>query len=249
MFKFGFLLLGFFILITSSWVSSKSPRKIPGALRFLNGRPYAGFRGHRFNIPKEKREAFEKKYNEADYEFYFTQILDHFSSNDSRTWNQRYFFNDEYYQDGGPQFLNIGGEGPESYMDVTYPELPFIMWAKELKAMVFSLEHRFYGKSRPFTSQTVPALTYLTSRQAIEDIANFIRSMNIKKNIKNPKWIIFGGSYSGALSMWTKRIHPEIIHGSISSSSPAQVTLDFYKYMETCEASFYKNGSYLCGEE
>ena len=40
-------------------------------------------------------------------------------------------------------------------------------------------------------------LKYLSSRQALEDIAAFIKAMNTKYGYANPRWIVYGGSYSG----------------------------------------------------
>jgi hypothetical protein len=37
-----------------------------------------------------------------------------FGVNSNRTFKQRYYINDQYYQAGGPIFLYINGEGPVS---------------------------------------------------------------------------------------------------------------------------------------
>uniref|UniRef100_A0AAF5DPH0 Serine carboxypeptidase S28 family protein n=1 Tax=Strongyloides stercoralis TaxID=6248 RepID=A0AAF5DPH0_STRER len=246
--KFFYFLLCTIFLINIYWVNGKLHKKVPGSLRFLNGRPYEGFRGHRLRIPEDIKKKLDSQYNEENMEFYYSQKLDHFNY-DLRRWNQRYFYNGDLYKDGGPQFLNIGGEGPISIYDVVYPESPFVTWGSELGAMLFSIEHRFYGKSRPFSSQTVPALTYLTSKQALADIADFIREMNIKYKIKNPKWVVFGGSYSGALSLWFRQQYPDLCVGAVGSSAPVQPVVDFYKYLNVCQNSLFNNGSYTCGEE
>uniref|UniRef100_A0A0N4Z025 Serine protease K12H4.7 n=1 Tax=Parastrongyloides trichosuri TaxID=131310 RepID=A0A0N4Z025_PARTI len=246
--KILYLVSFIFLLALTHAFNDDKPKKIPASLRFLNGRPYEGFRGHRLRLPKEKLELIESKYDEANYTFWYSQTLDHFSS-DTRRWQQRYFYNGENYKTGGPQFLNIGGEGPESYIDVVYPELPALIWAKEVNAMMFSLEHRFYGKSRPFGFQTVPALTYLTSKQALADIAEFIHAMNLKFNLQNPKWVVFGGSYSGALSLWFRQEYPDLCVGAVGSSAPVEPVIDFYRYLEVCQNSLFNNGSYTCGSE
>ena len=45
---------------------------------------------------------------------YFTQqLLDHFEPSDRRTWTQRYFVNESFFDPAtGPVFLCVGGEGP-----------------------------------------------------------------------------------------------------------------------------------------
>ena len=50
--------------------------------------------------------------------------------------------------------------------------------AIELKAKLISLEHRYYGKSQPFSNEeggwSTENLKYLNSSQAIEDIHSFM---------------------------------------------------------------------------
>lgn len=45
--------------------------------------------------------------------------------------------------------------------------------AKKFGAAVVSLEHRYYGKSSPFKSYTTKDLRYLSSKQALFDLATF----------------------------------------------------------------------------
>ncbi|PIO58617.1 hypothetical protein TELCIR_19943, partial [Teladorsagia circumcincta] len=98
---------------------------------------------------------------------------------------QRYFYNLRYYRPGtNAVFLMVQNE-----------DFPFVQWAKEERAPVFALEHRFYGKSLPTNNLSVENLQLLNSRQAIEDVATFIQKMNKKHHFKDPKWIVFGGSY------------------------------------------------------
>lgn len=80
---------------------------------------------------------------------YFTQKLCHFNPNVTGTWKQRFWQNDAYYTDNGIQFINIGGEGEETPLVIYYEEIPMVSWAKQLKARIWNLEHRYYGKSRP----------------------------------------------------------------------------------------------------
>ncbi|VDM67204.1 unnamed protein product [Strongylus vulgaris] len=131
-------------------------------------------------------------------EAYFEQKLDHFDTSNTNTWKQRYFHNFQYQKsESNVVFLMIGGEGPESISSVSNDTFPFVAWAKKFGAIMFCLEHRFYGKSRPTPNQSVENLRYLSSRQALKDLEYFIESMNAKHNLKNPKWITFGGSYPG----------------------------------------------------
>lgn len=46
------------------------------------------------------------------------------------------------------------------------------------KANLVALEHRFYGKSQPFTDLKTENLKYLSSEQALSDIAHAITILN-----------------------------------------------------------------------
>ncbi|KAI6243428.1 Peptidase S28 family-containing protein [Aphelenchoides fujianensis] len=168
----------------------------------------------------------------------FTQKLCHFNPQVTDTWAQRFWQNDQFFKDGGPQFLNIGGEGPESGKRISHPSLPIVQWASQVNARIWNLEHRFYGKSRPTADQSVENLKFLNSRQALEDLADFIAAKNKELNIQNPRWVVFGGSYPGALTLWFRVVHPELTVGGVGSSAPIEVVTDFFDYLRVCEDSF-----------
>lgn len=79
---------------------------------------------------------------------------------------------------------------------------------------------------------------YLSSYQALADIASFISVQNEKLNLKNPKWILFGGSYAGSLTLWFRKLYPQLSVGAIASSAPMQPTLDFYRNPLFCILKF-----------
>ncbi|KAK6009972.1 hypothetical protein OSTOST_25067 [Ostertagia ostertagi] len=102
----------------------------------------------------------------------------------------RYFYNLRYHRRGSNvAFLMLGGAGVQEIMWVHREEfpLPCACWAKEKGALIFALEHRFYGKSRPTNHMFVKDLRLLNSRQAIEDIATFVEKMNEKHKLKHPR--------------------------------------------------------------
>ncbi|XP_071446706.1 putative serine protease K12H4.7 [Hetaerina americana] len=166
---------------------------------------------------------------------WFKQKLDHFSPSDVRTWSQRYFTNDTFYYPGGPIFLMIGGEGTASPKWMVAGQ--WIELAMIYGAMCFQLEHRYYGKSHPTVDSSVKNLIYLSSEQALADLANFIDSMNMAKNLTGSKWILFGGSYPGSLAAWMRIKYPHLVHGAVSSSGPLLAKADFQEYMEVVQAS------------
>ncbi|RDX77842.1 putative serine protease EDA2 [Mucuna pruriens] len=168
----------------------------------------------------------------TNQEHWFNQTLDHFSPYDHRRFQQRYYeFLDYFRIPDGPIFLVIGGEGPCNGIANDY----IGVLAKKFGAALVSLEHRYYGKSSPFNSLETKNLKYLSSKQALFDLAVFRQyyqnSLNAKLNrtkIENP-WFVFGGSYSGALSAWFRLKFPHLTCGSLASSA---VVLAVYNYTE-----------------
>ncbi|EGT48966.1 hypothetical protein CAEBREN_19097 [Caenorhabditis brenneri] len=174
----------------------------------------------------------------------FTQTLDHFDSSNGKTFQQRYYHNNQWYKDGGPAFLMLGGEGPESSYWVSYPGLEITNLAAKQNAWVFDIEHRFYGETKPTSDMSVSNLKYLSSAQAIEDAAAFITAMKIKyPMLANAKWVTFGGSYSGALAAWTRAKHPELVYAAVGSSGPVQAEVDFKEYLEVVQNSITRNST------
>lgn len=71
-------------------------------------------------------------------------------------------------------------------------------------------------------------MVYLSSQQALADLAYFITSVNIGyKFSNNTKWIVFGGSYGGSLAAWMRAKYPHLVHGAVSSSGPLLAEIDF----------------------
>lgn len=145
-------------------------------------------------------------------------------------WRQRYFVTNKYFKPGGPAFLQIGGEGPASSVWLYKGHWTEI--AKDVGAMAYIVEHRcifiwyicrqiylthercrFYGESHPTNDTSVGNLRYLTSEQALADLARFIQNMTAETGIT--EWVTFGGSYPGSLSLWMRLKYPTLIRGSL----------------------------------
>lgn len=84
---------------------------------------------------------------------------------------------------------------------------------------------------------SIKNLQYLSSEQALNDLAEFITAMNDKYKLIKPKWIAFGGSYPGSLAAWLRYKYPHLITGSMSASGPLLAKLDFYEYFGVVEKS------------
>jgi pimeloyl-ACP methyl ester carboxylesterase len=160
---------------------------------------------------------------------FFDQVLDHFTATDGRTWQQRYSENLEFYVEGGPVFIMIGGEAEASWGWLKYGQ--WFKWAQQHGAAMFLLEHRFYGASAPTEDMSTENMVYLSSRQGLQDLAHFITAMNTKYSFTS-KAITFGGSYPGSLSGWMRLKFPNLIQGSVASSGPVLAQLDFQEYLQ-----------------
>ena len=51
------------------------------------------------------------------------------------------------------------------------------------------------------SDMSVPNLEYLSSQQALADLAAFITAMNTKMSLQKNNWIAFGGSYPGIICL------------------------------------------------
>jgi len=121
----------------------------------------------------------------------------------------------------------------------------WIHYAKQFGALCFQLEHRFYGKSHPTEDISTDNLRYLSSEQALADLAYFISSMNREYNLTNDnRWIAFGGSYPGSLAAWLREKYAHLEHGSISTSGPLLAKIDLIEYYQVVVDSLatYKKG-------
>ena len=167
----------------------------------------------------------------------FTQKLDHLG-NATGTFSQRYWYNNQWYQSGGPAFLMLGGEGPEDPYWVESGNLEWTTMAQKAGAWVFDLEHRFYGETHPTPDMSSDNLKFLSSVQAIEDAAFFIQGMIQKfPQLASAKWVSFGGSYSGNLAAWLRVKHPELVSYAVGSSGPVYAEVDFPEYLEVVQNS------------
>jgi thymus-specific serine protease len=170
---------------------------------------------------------------------FFAQTLDHFDhSPNTPTWKQRFWVNDEYCPQsnrasGCPIFLYVGGEGALNSGTAVLGE--HCELAKQFGALLVSLEHRYYGASVPTSDLSTENLQWLSSQQALADLATFATWFRQQENLLDPTsspLVTFGGSYPGALSSWARLKYPQIVQAAVSTSSPVQAKLDFDEYCQ-----------------
>jgi len=178
---------------------------------------------------------FNKHTFSSASEQWFEQELDHFNSQNERTWKQRYFVEDKFWKKDGPIFFEFGGEGSISQADVQSWEMS--VYAEHYGALQFALEHRFYGLSQPFLDLRTSNLQFLSSQQALADAALFLQKMIEKYNAQNSSVVVFGGSYPGNLAAWFRLKYPHLTIGSVASSAPVLAVMDFYQYLDVVDMS------------
>lgn len=124
----------------------------------------------------------------------------------------------------------ISGEGAGAPYWVSESEATY--FAEQYGGLVIELEHRFYGASFPTENASTENLRYLSSEQALADLAWFQLYAQKKLNVgPNAKWVTYGGSYAGALAAFARRKYSSI-HAAVSASGPVQAQYDFEGYMD-----------------
>jgi pimeloyl-ACP methyl ester carboxylesterase len=80
----------------------------------------------------------------------------------------------------------------------------------------------------------------LSIEQALADLATFRQFIHVERNLteSNNKWIVFGGSYPGALSAWFRLKYPHLVHAAVSSSALMNAVVDFSDYFEVVNEAF-----------
>uniref|UniRef100_A0AC34Q0L5 Serine carboxypeptidase S28 n=1 Tax=Panagrolaimus sp. JU765 TaxID=591449 RepID=A0AC34Q0L5_9BILA len=218
---------------------SPRPRHLP---RYTFGRHFHGLLSR---IEDAAADCDGGSYQEG----FITQPVDHFDDSNKKTWNEYYQFNLNFYDASSSDlvFFMLGGESPISAKWVCKESYAYLQWAKKYKAAVFQAEHRYFGKSRPFSSQTVENLAYFTPEQILADYNNFISQMNrIHFNGKAMRWVLFGGSYPGSLTAWMRAAYPNASIGGVSSSSAVNLQVDYYGYATNMQKN-YQGYNANCG--
>jgi pimeloyl-ACP methyl ester carboxylesterase len=209
-------------------------------------------------------------------ELYSTQYLDHFRHQDTRTWQQRYFYSDRYvrkYDDDSVKetrrqakteadaaeytFLCVGGEGPPLNASVLIDSVhcsgdmlytaQYLHETWNVNIHLYALEHRFYGTSQPFSDNY-----YYTNdklRYLSSDQALHDAAYFLQQQMPNATVVTFGASYPGYLSALLRLKFPHLVSAAVSSSAPVQATLNMISYNDAVGANLQNEqlgGSSAC---
>ncbi|KEG12956.1 serine carboxypeptidase S28 [Trypanosoma grayi] len=123
--------------------------------------------------------------------------------------------------------LYIPGEGPGRSSPTGYPGL----YGHQRQMLLFSLENRYYGESLPAPlTDKMKIKKFLSVDAALDDLRYFQTFVEGKLVGKKLRWLIVGGSYAGALSVWFKVKYPTAALAVWSSSGVVEPRFNFYAY-------------------
>ncbi|KAL3849604.1 hypothetical protein ACJIZ3_011486 [Penstemon smallii] len=160
--------------------------------------------------------------------YFYTQTIDHFNYGPQSyaTFQQRYVVDSKHWggaKSSSPIFAYLGAEAP---LDGDLQYIGFLKdHAPSFKALSVYIEHRFYGKSKPYGSMNKAmndstTRGYFNSAQAIADYAEVLLHVKEKFSAHKSPIIVIGGSYGGMLASWFRLKYPHIALGALASSSP-----------------------------
>ena len=228
-----------------------SPPPLPTAHRYIASKRGSDLTDTAVNhvLDTLEKHTGVKATSNATTHFYNDAVVDHFDDTVAAPiakWSQRYYSDDSFWGgEGYPVFLYIGGEGPQS---APTDKLFMYKLAEEHQALVLALEHRYYGESYPVPNMDTANLKYLTSEQALGDLARFIQyvsacgnegadtlsspALELPASAMKSKWVSFGGSYPGNLATWLKLKYPALVDGTVGSSAPVFAEYDYFQYAQ-----------------
>ena len=173
---------------------------------------------------------------------YIEQPLDHFQPT-NKTWMQAYYVNATFWagaDSNAPVFIYVGGEGPLSNHSVTSNFVLDVL--PSFRGLMLGLEHRYYGcwnESSCPTNVSNPDMQYLSSHQALQDLAAF-HDYAVKKFALSSKapWILIGGSYPGMLAAFARAMFPSKFAMAVASSAPVHAKFDMNEYYDTASLAY-----------
>ncbi|KAG8914931.1 hypothetical protein FRC00_009536 [Tulasnella sp. 408] len=187
----------------------------------------------------------------------FSQLIDH-TQPSLGTFNQRYFFSDEFWTgEGAPIIIFNEGEQSAARDADTLQDRNALITAlmKSLGAagVIIERKYRYWGTSSPYESLTTANLKYLTVDQSIEDMkVGAVISNRFLLPVAHPHQLQYfietvdlpwkgGGSYPGALVAYTQNKYPNLFAAAWATSAPVQAQGDFWLYFEPIAARMPQN--------
>jgi hypothetical protein len=179
-----------------------------------------------------------------------TTPTDHFNSSDTRTFQNRYWFNASFYQEGGPVFWFDSGEQNAQplvpyFLDEVAGPSAIMALARRFNGLALLVEHRYYGGldqgSYPYPIDTTTGelldptgYKYLNTEQALEDTVYFANHFEAPANVTGSlspsmtPWVWLGGSYPGIRGVQLRVRNPETFYATWASSPPTEAAVDMW---------------------
>jgi lysosomal Pro-X carboxypeptidase len=182
----------------------------------------------------------------------FTQQIDH-TNPKIGTFNQRYYVCPRYLSpnvQNGSVVVFLGNESPLNNIvqPIVFENI------RRMNALLIEVEHRYYGKSFPFTNLTTSNYQYLTMEQVMADTKSIVEA--VRANYSVPQGVpavVLGGSYGGQLAIYHRITYSKTFQAAIASSAPVNYVLgtqmlnDTVQQFHTVLAKAYsKMGSETC---
>lgn len=158
---------------------------------------------------------------------------------------QRYFANPLYYQEGGPIFIYVGGDFEIGSFWLEHGHMHDI--AADLHGYLFGSEMRYFGQNRPTSDVSTENLRFLSTEQALADMARLIDHIKQQDpRLTNAKVILVGAAFGGNLATWFSAEYPNRVDGIWSSSSFVEARMNFADYFVAIGDDLRNFGSNDC---
>ena len=161
---------------------------------------------------------------------FFNQFIFH---NDPSvgTFADKFYYDMTYYNKSGPIgplcMMYLNGEAPLNGAVGGY----MADIAQAVGACTLTIEHRWYGVSLPGPLTDKDLLTRsLTVNEAMEDVVALMRHFEQQIIGTTPTWMLVGGSYSGAVTVWMNEKYPGLFKASWAASGVVRATFDYTDY-------------------
>jgi len=177
---------------------------------------------------------------------FVNQWRDNFNESDLNIFENRFIENSEHFEPGGPIILWVNADRAINDASISDGKL-IVDVAEELGGVIFSLEPRFYAKSRPTLTTATNGLRFLNIEQMLADLAVFVRTLKRDRpELANAKVFAAGVRHGAALAVWFRQRYPDDVQGVWASSPVLHAKMNLFEYQEEVGRIFRDVGGQAC---